>query len=64
MARHAGVEVSAIPVHDENGTFAGVGFRPVEHAIERIGVGFDRHKLQPHRFTLPSTDDNKTRRHS
>src|SRR5262249_25027198 len=53
MARHAGVEVSAIPVHDENGTLAGVGFRPVEDAIERIGVGFDRHKLQPHRFTFP-----------
>src|SRR5262245_26413280 len=56
MARHARVEVSAIPVHDENDTFAGVGFRPVEDAIERIGVGFDRHKLQSHRFTfLPLT---------
>jgi hypothetical protein len=64
MARHAGVEVSAIPVHDENGAFAGARFRPIEHSIERIGAGFDRHKLQPHRFTLPPTDDNEPRRQS
>jgi len=53
MARHAGVEVPAIPVHDENGVFAGTSFRPVEDSIERISARFDRHELQAHRFTLP-----------
>src|SRR5215831_795220 len=41
MARHAGVEVSTIPMHDEDGAFAGAGFRPVEGTIERIGISLD-----------------------
>ena len=62
MARHAGVEVSAIPVHDEDGTFAGTAFRLVEGAIERVGAGFDRHKLESHRFTISPVSQIERRR--
>src|SRR6478672_4664816 len=41
MPGHTRVEVSAVAMHDKDGTFASVDFRLVKGPIKRIGAGFD-----------------------